>query len=82
MNDDPCRSPLRANAVHAGMAHFPQTGPPGTFCRNCGYFNEPALICLKFCDMMKVSERRAPKIQGAYASCRYFMGMKKERYEI
>lgn len=73
----PAKEDLRAGI--RGMAHFPGTGPFGTFCGNCkhyGYFRESrhgksyrTTACWMF---KKLTGKYGPRIKRDNNSCKYF----------
>ncbi len=73
--DEPDRK--RALATHAGMAHFAGTGPVGTWCCDCLFWEkikatvQEQARCQKYRALMRGSS--GPKVPGRVTSCKYFM---------
>jgi hypothetical protein len=66
-----------------GMAHFAWTGPAGTTCAQCGFWDRPKYLpagkavayrCLKACELARRARRRGrlAAVPATTPTCRYF----------
>ena len=74
--DAPLRSSQRINKF-PGCAHFPGTGPAGTYCNGCRFMihtSQDQGWCKKWVELMKHrgSTKVVPRIKRFYHSCKYF----------
>lgn len=65
---------LSKAARHGSYAHFPGSGPPGTYCERCSLFSPAEKrrgwgLCIKHKQLMGA---KGNQIRAATPSCKYF----------
>jgi hypothetical protein len=59
--------PEHIRMTHAGMAHFAQTGPANTWCKQCAFFSKKG--CAKYAQLTRKKTLTFP---ADTPSCKYF----------